>query len=270
MRTSFPQLGANFEVLGAANGTSPAPGGTYGVFNCIAWTLGVVTKWVNPETGPTTNILTKMDSLYASRGYTRLITPNYSLQSGFQKIAVYANRDARGQISITHGALQEADGTWTSKLGIGSLIRHQTPQALNGPAYGVPVAVYVRRTTYGWPTGSGSLAPSRMSTAPQSTTQSIAASISPTTAFGLNTFPKARPGASTALTSQQAASVIPQTAMSVSQRAAATGLQQKTRTVATPAPKLSPIAVVAAADSRSRETDVVMSDIGSLLGRLLA
>ena len=49
-------------------------------------------------------------------------------------------------VEVTHGALQDRDGTWTSKLGQLALIRHRTPAALNGPTYGQPVAVYARRS----------------------------------------------------------------------------------------------------------------------------
>jgi hypothetical protein len=38
-----------------------------------------------------------------------------------------------------------ADGTWTSKLGKMAVIRHATPDSLDGPDYGQPVAVYVRK-----------------------------------------------------------------------------------------------------------------------------
>jgi len=58
---------------------------------------------------------------------------------------VYALRRRDGSIKeVTHAALQLRDGTWTSKLGKLALIRHRTPQDLDGPSYGVPIAVYVR------------------------------------------------------------------------------------------------------------------------------
>jgi hypothetical protein len=40
--------------------------------------------------------------------------------------------------------VQEPDGTWMSKLGALALIHHATLEALRGPVYGTPVAVYVR------------------------------------------------------------------------------------------------------------------------------
>lgn len=167
---AFPRLGSNFEVIGAATGRGPADGGDgRGVYNCIAWTLGVTTQWVwsSEWQGTGENGLRSMDRLYGQLGYTRLSTADYSLQSGLQKVAVYATLRAGtygGEInSMTHGALQEADGTWTSKLGGQALIRHATPNCVNGSSskvdYGVPVAVYARRTNYGW--NSASVAPGR-------------------------------------------------------------------------------------------------------------
>jgi len=152
--SGFPSLGSNFEVIGALTSFGPMPGRTLGHYNCIAWTLGITSMWVNPVTSGGFNVLAGMDQLYASRGYTRISGSNFSLESGLQKITVYAKRDALGHIEVTHGALQQADGTWTSKLGGSPLIRHATPQALNGQTYGVPVAVYVRRTSYGWTNAS--------------------------------------------------------------------------------------------------------------------
>jgi hypothetical protein len=148
MRSNFPHLGSHFEVLGAATG-----GGWNGVYNCLAWTSGNVRQW---EWKPEMNhggigSIQSMDRLYASRGYVRASNADYSLQPGLQKIAIYWGYMPNLKVNgVTHGALQQADGTWTSKLGPLALIRHQTPQSLNGPSYGVPIAVYVRRTTYGW------------------------------------------------------------------------------------------------------------------------
>jgi hypothetical protein len=72
---------------------------------------------------------------------------DYSLAPGWQKVVVYAKlRAADSQITeVTHAALQMADGSWTSKLGGSALIRHWSPQVLNGALYGEPVAVYARR-----------------------------------------------------------------------------------------------------------------------------
>jgi hypothetical protein len=86
-----------------------------------------------------------MDPLYHSAGYRRLPRLDFRRQPGEQKVVVYGLRDESGRITrVTHAAIQTADGTWQSKLGALALIRHLTPQALAGPEYGVPIAVYAR------------------------------------------------------------------------------------------------------------------------------
>jgi hypothetical protein len=131
----FPRLGVNFKVKGPHTTT----------YNCIAHSLGLNDRWVNPITGPGDAPLALMDRLYAAQGYKRERGLNTALEAGKQKVVVYAtlNRDATiGE--VTHAAIQQPDGTWTSKLGSLALIQHPTPESLRGPVYGTPVAVYVR------------------------------------------------------------------------------------------------------------------------------
>jgi hypothetical protein len=132
---SFPYLGTNFEVVGPSTAT----------YNCIAHSLGIHYRWVNPQTGPSTNPLSLMDQMYKAQGYVRMSRMDFRREDGKEKVVVYATLTAERNIkSVTHAAIQSSDGTWTSKLGKLALIRHLTPQALNGPVYGQPVAVYVR------------------------------------------------------------------------------------------------------------------------------
>jgi len=129
----FPNLGDEYEVL--------APG--TGDYNCIAHTLGKNNDWVNPVTGSKSDRLAEMDKLYAAQGYKRSSSMDFSYKPGTQKIVVYATKNPDGSIKeITHGAIQDHHGTWESKLGPWPLIRHLTPDALNGSLYGEPVAVY--------------------------------------------------------------------------------------------------------------------------------
>jgi hypothetical protein len=135
VRSSFPRLQLRYvEVLGPSTRQ----------YNCIAYSLGV-NHWVNPMTGDEKNPLEPMDKLYAQEGYVREADMNCAVEPGKEKLVVYAaiNPDATIR-SVTHAARQEPDGTWTSKLGSLALIRHTTPEALRGPTYGMPVAVYVR------------------------------------------------------------------------------------------------------------------------------
>jgi len=131
---SFPNLGA-FAILEPGISTR---------YNCIAHSLGIHSRWVNPRTGPASNPFSYMDRLYAVRGYRRLPRVDFRLQAGVQKLALYATVDNGRIREITHAAVQERDGTWTSKLGKLPLIRHRIPQDLNGSSYGRPVATYTR------------------------------------------------------------------------------------------------------------------------------
>ncbi len=133
LKAAFPKLGDNFEVLGPATPN----------YNCIAHTLGKDEEWVDPVTGPDDAKLQGMDAMYAKQGYKRLPFKDYSYTPGKQKVVVYATKNPDGTINtVTHGAIQDNTGAWTSKLGSLPLIRHQTPDALDGDTYGEPVAVY--------------------------------------------------------------------------------------------------------------------------------
>ena len=139
--SSFPTLKANpskFEVLGPGTPGQQISTNTY---NCIAWSVGVVSNWVWPA-GKTNARVSDFDVLYGSYGFRRISTLDYSLQPGVQKIVLYA--DSKG--NCTHGSWQNIDGTWTSKLGSGPLIRHAVPDVFGANDYGHPIAVYVRST----------------------------------------------------------------------------------------------------------------------------
>ena len=72
-------------------------------------------------------------------------TLNFSRVSGYEKVVLYGKVNSMGQVTeFTHQARQLQDGTWTSKLGAAAMIRHVTPDTLDGNLYGVPVAVYYR------------------------------------------------------------------------------------------------------------------------------
>ena len=143
-RPGFPHLGGNFEVLAAS---TPA-------YNCIAHSLGIHDKWINPQTGPTDAPLSPMDQMYLARGYYRSKSLNFQLEPGKQKVVVYGQKQDGYIAKITHAAIQTRKGLWTSKLGKLALISHLTPQALSGPDYGVPVAVYVKSTASKTPVAS--------------------------------------------------------------------------------------------------------------------
>lgn len=128
--SSFRNIKGEFEVTGGATNQ----------YNCIAWSLGVTSRWINP---PAT--LGACDRLNAQYGYYRTSGLDFSQRAGFEKVVLYGKKNAAGQVTeFTHQARQLRDGSWTSKLGSGVQIRHVSPNGLDGGTYGVPVAVYHR------------------------------------------------------------------------------------------------------------------------------
>jgi hypothetical protein len=126
---SFPVLGGKYDVIGPATQK----------YNCIAWSLGVTSRWVWPGTS-----LSAFDDLDSQFGYKRMSKMDFSVQPGVEKIVLYG-KYTDGKFEATHQAHQNPDGTWTSKLGKMALIRHNSPDSLDGPDYGKPVAVYYRK-----------------------------------------------------------------------------------------------------------------------------
>jgi hypothetical protein len=133
-KKSFPNL-ANFEVLAPSTGKA----GTKGAYNCIAHSLRIYTRWVWEG-----NKLSDFDRLYGQHGFRRIKTLDYRFDARYEKVVLYAKVGPTGELDCTHGSRQLTDGTWTSKLGAGPLIRHDTPESVSGPSYGKPVYVYIR------------------------------------------------------------------------------------------------------------------------------
>jgi type VI secretion system secreted protein VgrG len=125
----FPRLGNNYEVL--RNGTSS--------YNCIAWSLGITNKWIWPGTS-----LPAFDKLNNDHGFHRISGLDYKVEAGVDKVVLYGKKKD-GKTVVTHQARQMSDGTWTSKMGKMAVIRHATPDSLDGPDYGRPIAVYTRK-----------------------------------------------------------------------------------------------------------------------------
>jgi hypothetical protein len=87
------------------------------------WPPGVSEEWT----------LDSLTTAFATLGY--LPCDNPTLESGFEKIALYA--DATGE--PTHAARQLPSGAWTSKLGDLEQIEHSRLEALEGQEYGKAV-----------------------------------------------------------------------------------------------------------------------------------
>jgi len=132
-KSAFPKLGDEYEILAPEDES----------YNCIGHTLDKNNEWLDPVTGPTGNPFYKMDKIYNENGYKRMPNMDASYEMGKKKVIVYGAKNPDGSIKkITHGAIQDNEGFWESKLGQGPLIRHPTPEALNGPLHGEPVGVY--------------------------------------------------------------------------------------------------------------------------------
>ena len=122
------------------------PGSGTTAYNCIAWSVGRVDVWwwpdsseetVWPETVPREVTLAAFVAAFATVGYQ--LCENGELEVGWEKIALYALAGVP-----THAARQLADGSWTSKLGRGPRVSHNTTRGVEGPLYGL-VACFLRR-----------------------------------------------------------------------------------------------------------------------------
>lgn len=115
-------------------------------YNCIAWAIGRVDAWwwpdtageaVWPETIPREQTVTAFVAAFVTVGYA--LCENGKLESGWEKVALYALDGIP-----THAARQQSDGKWTSKLGRGPLVSHDTTHGVEGPIYG-QVVCFLRR-----------------------------------------------------------------------------------------------------------------------------
>ena len=153
-KKQFPKLGTDFEVIGSGTPNASecatragldgktVPGSVIpGTYNCIAHTAGIKNVWVNPY-----QTTTGWNLYYAPLGFRASENLDLNYKAGLQKVAVYATKTDEGKVKkYTHAAIQDLDGTWTSKLGDGPLIRHRTADAVSGPSYGEVVLVYVKK-----------------------------------------------------------------------------------------------------------------------------
>lgn len=115
-------------------------------YNCIAWAAKDSTRWwwpsvegYWPENLPLVETLENFISVFSQLGYQ---PSNFdeTLEPVFEKVAIYARADGRP----THMARQTETGAWTSKLGEGCDIEHDTLGGLEGTAYGRAVQILKR------------------------------------------------------------------------------------------------------------------------------
>jgi hypothetical protein len=121
------------------------------VYNCIAWAAEDVENWWWPVAGglkpgywpagvPREETVAAFLQAFETLGYA--VCTDGCLEFGFTKIALYAQPTPFRR--PTHMARQLPEGIWTSKLGPGPDILHETLECLEGRVYGT-VAVILRR-----------------------------------------------------------------------------------------------------------------------------
>jgi hypothetical protein len=139
----FPKLGTNEYAL-----TSPDTID----YNCLAWAAETDEAWwwpdpmgqeYWPDGVPREETLSAFTAAFRTIGDE--ICDDTSLESGFQKIAIYVD----SQNAPRHVARQLPNGEWTSKIGQYEDIQHRRFAVLTGdaPAYGQVVQVMKRDRT---------------------------------------------------------------------------------------------------------------------------
>ncbi len=142
--SDFPRLTrANHRV------TSPATV----EYNCIAWAAEDTGNWWQPgmfwipPDWPADDFgLGALETVFRSLAYADC-GQDAGLEIGYQKVALYGSG-----FMYTHAARQLLSGKWTSKLGKGQDIEHDTPEDVGGGVYGEVVQV-MRRAARGADTG---------------------------------------------------------------------------------------------------------------------
>ncbi len=127
----FPNLHpGNYRITGPADET----------YNCIAWAAGIDSAPWEPVSASGHYTTTALIDAMQSVGFVPCA--DGSLEDGVEKIAIYTDVH-----EYMHAARQLDSGKWTSKMGKGERIEHDTPQDLAGPAYGQVTAFMKRPRT---------------------------------------------------------------------------------------------------------------------------
>lgn len=140
-------LAVPFPLL-ETDGGAIQPNSATPAYNCIAWAAGVTDCWWWPDAngdgfwpdGVAREVtLDALVAAFAMLGYE--VCASGDAEPNFEKVVLYARAGVP-----THAARQTADGKWTSKLGRGPLVAHNTPAGVEGPLYGQAVR-FLRRAT---------------------------------------------------------------------------------------------------------------------------
>jgi hypothetical protein len=130
----FPRLTAKNHRV-----TSPATPD----YNCVAWSANDTERWWQPgvywpvDFPQDDHGLGALEQAFMALGYEQCA--DGELDSGFEKVALYGSG-----FMYTHAARQLPTGKWTSKLGQGEDIEHDTPDDVAYGLYG-EVMQFMRR-----------------------------------------------------------------------------------------------------------------------------
>ena len=148
-KVDFQNIAAN-NFKCCSDRTDHLPGGGY---NCIAWAAGKTDRWWWPINGdpdvfwpipidpidPVT--LKQFIKAFESEGFS--VCKNEKYEKGFEKVAIYV--DPSNNDEPTHASRLLPNGVWTSKMGEGEDIEHDTLRVVEGQMYGKAKAFLKRR-----------------------------------------------------------------------------------------------------------------------------
>ena len=114
-------------------------------YNCIAYAAGDASEWWGfeeedyywPDYAARSESIESLIDVFAGLGF--LQCQDSSLESGYEKVALYEEQGV-----WKHAALQTPNGRWRSKMGVGPVIEHLSPESLSDGIYGNPTT-YMRR-----------------------------------------------------------------------------------------------------------------------------
>jgi len=116
-------------------------------YNCVAWAVGDTTHfWYDakikgyywPPGARSADTLDGWKDVFQIHNYS--VCGSHDFEAELEKVAIYVNDKGEPE----HVARQTGDGTWSSKLGKGCDIQHDTLEILEGELYG-RVAVIMQR-----------------------------------------------------------------------------------------------------------------------------
>ena len=104
-------------------------------YNCIAWSVGDAEHWWQPgiywptSASPDDFGIGALEQAYLALGFEDCA--DETVEPGFEKVALYGSHSF-----YTHAARQLPNGRWSSKLGRGVDIEHETPHDISEGIYG--------------------------------------------------------------------------------------------------------------------------------------